>query len=448
MLSVMNTQNQPKSVLSSKNGDNSGSMTSQIEAFLRDAIESLESEVDEDRTGKPGRPRILSSLCLWSGLLVCVLHGFSGQLSLWRLLTVEKLWSYPRFTLSDQAIYKRLANDGTAELEALFGRISAVLHERLEPFKLEKLASFASEVVALDCTTLDKVARYLPALRELPTGDSQLLPGKLAALFDIRRQQWLRIQSIDNPNENERVTARDMVAMLPKGALILADLGYFSFAWFDHLTDQGYWWLSRLRQKTSYKVIHTYYKDNNTFDGVIWLGKYNADKASHAVRLVQFQVGTQTYRYITNVLDPQLLPMADIAKIYARRWDIEIAFKLIKRYLNLHLLWSCKTTVILQQVWAVLIISQILQSLRMEIAGRAEVDPFDVSMQLLIQYLPKLAAKGEDPIETFIKYGRQARFIRPSSRLRTEAPAIPPDLFIPLPPDLILIRKPRYAGKT
>ncbi|MCB9139274.1 MAG: IS4 family transposase [Caldilineaceae bacterium] len=253
---------------------------------------------------------------------------------------------------------------------------------------------------------------------------------------------------IDNPNENERVTARDMVAMLPKGALILADLGYFSFAWFDHLTDQGYWWLSRLRQKTSYKVIHTYYKDNNTFDGVIWLGKYNADKASHAVRLVQFQVGTQTYRYITNVLDPQLLPMADIAKIYARRWDIEIAFKLIKRYLNLHLLWSCKTTVILQQVWAVLIISQILQSLRMEIAGRAEVDPFDVSMQLLIQYLPKLAAKGEDPIETFIKYGRQARFIRPSSRLRTEAPAIPPDLFIPLPPDLILIRKPRYAGKT
>ncbi|MCB9139449.1 MAG: hypothetical protein H6642_14000 [Caldilineaceae bacterium] len=94
------------------------------------------------------------------------------------------------------------------------------------------------------------------------------------------------------------------------------------------------------------------------------------------------------------------------------------------------------------------LLSQILQSLRMEIAGRAEVDPFDVSMQLLIQYLPKLAAKGEDPIETFIKYGRQARFIRPSSRLRTEAPAIPPDLFIPLPPDLILIRKPRYAGKT
>jgi hypothetical protein len=83
----------------------------------------------------------------------------------------------------------------------------------------------------------------------------------------------------------------------------------------------------------------------------------------------------------------------------------------------------------------------------MEIAGRAEVDPFDVSMQLLIEYLPKLAAGGEDPIATFIKYGRQVRFIRPSSRLRTEVPTIPPDQFTPLPPGLILSRTPRYACK-
>ena len=30
-----------------------------------------------------------------------------------------------------------------------------------------------------------------------------------------------------------------MVPDLPKGSLILADLGYFGFAWFDHLTDLG-----------------------------------------------------------------------------------------------------------------------------------------------------------------------------------------------------------------
>ena len=32
--------------------------------------------------------------------------------------------------------------------------------------------------------------------------------------------------------------------------------------------------------------------------------------------------------------------LIDIARLYARRWDIEMAFKLAKRDLRLHLLWS------------------------------------------------------------------------------------------------------------
>ena len=27
------------------------------------------------------------------------------------------------------------------------------------------------------------------------------------------------------------------------------DLGFFSFAWFDRLTEEGYYWISRLRRK-------------------------------------------------------------------------------------------------------------------------------------------------------------------------------------------------------
>ena len=271
---------------------------------------------------RPGRPRVLPSLCLWSGLLVCVLQGFSNQLAVWRLLTVNGFWSYPRFDLCDQAIYKRLANGGTAVLEQLFEQISAVLGERLDPFKVTNLAPFASEIVALDCTTLDKIARYLPSYRDLPAGDSQLLPGKLAALFDIRRQQWRRIQSIDNPHENDKVTLEKwsnlaerrsdtgrpgllqlrLVRLLDRYALLVA----FKAAQQDHLQRHPY-------------LLHGWH----TFDGLIWLGKYRSDKAAHAVRLVQFQVGKKTYRYITNVLDANVLPIDDIARLYARRWDIE-----------------------------------------------------------------------------------------------------------------------------
>jgi hypothetical protein len=414
----------------------------QIEVFIRSAIENLEP-IKTDPVGR-GRPRILPATCLWSGVLVCVLRGWNSQLAIWRLLSKKGLWDYPRFPISDQAIYKRLEKDGSQPFEQLFGQISQLLRERLEPFA-PPLASFASEVVALDATTLDAVARHLPLLREVEKGDRQLMPGKLAGVFDVRLQQWRHVAHVDNPNENDKVIARSLLEQIQKGALILADMGYFGFAWFDDLTTGGYYWLSRLREKTSYTIIHTFYQQGDTFDGLVWLGAYRADRCRYAVRLVTFRVGSTFYRYITNVTDPNQFSLQEIAHLYARRWDIEMAFKLIKRELGLHLFWSAKDQVVLQQIWAVLTIAQILHGLQMEIAARAGVDPFDVSLPLLVQYLPKW--NDIDFIAFVLKEGRDAGFIRPSRRIRIQTPDINQVDYLAPPPNLILEREPRYAGR-
>ena len=423
------------------------SVVGDIEQFLMDLFHRLQPDKSEASQEGPGRPRILPSLCLWGALLVCVLRGFTHQVAIWRLLTRSSFWFFPRFAVTDQAIYKRLAAEGTATLEKLFQQVSTVLRERLTPYVLTSLASFATEVVALDESTLDKMARLLPSLRDVPAGDDRLLPGKLAGLFDIRRQQWWKVMHIPDPHQNEKVAARDMVAGLPWHTLILADLGYFGFAWFDDLTTQGYWWLSRLRSKTSYTVIHIFHQADGFFDGLVWLGAYRADKAARAVRLVCFRVGPVTYSYITNVLDPHLFPALEIARVYARRWDFELAVKMLKQHLNLHLWWSAKPVVILLQMWAVVIIAQILHALQVEIAGRAGVDVFDVSLHLLVEYAPRYAYDGEDVVTLFVERGRELGFIRPSTRTRVQAPVIPPELIIPRPPDLVLVREPRYAQR-
>ena len=331
----------------------------QIETFLQSIIEKLEPDPAEP-VGR-GRPRVLPATCLWAGVMVCVLRGWNSQLAIWRLLSQKGLWDYPRFPITDQAIYKRLEQEGSQPFQQLFSEVSQVLHKRLSAYT-QPLVKFASEVIAIDATTLDSVTRHLPLLRSVPNGDRQLLPGKLAGVFDVGMQQWRHVTHIDNPQENDKVVARSLLEHVNKNALILADLGYFGFAWFDDLTDGGYFWLSRLRKKTSYEVIHTYYEEGETFDGIIWLGAYRADRARHAVRLVTFRVGNNLYRYITNVLDPDQFSLHEIATLYARRWDIEMAFKLIKRELGLHLFWSAKDEVILLQVWAVLTIAQILHA--------------------------------------------------------------------------------------
>lgn len=419
-----------------------------IERFLADAIQQLTPAVTaREQVGPGSTRRILPSLLLWASLLVCVLHGFSHQRSLWRLLTQRGLWGHPPLPLSDEAIDKRLGSGGTAVLEQLFAQISALLRERLAPFTQTTLAPFATEVYALDETTLDQVARWLPALRDVPPGNRTLLPGKLAALFDLRRQQWVRVEHQPNPDQNEKVAARRMVAGLARGCLLLADLGYFGFAWLDWLTDQGLWWVSRLRAKTAYTVAHTFYHQGDSRDALVWLGAYRADRGKHLVRLVEFSVGSAHYRYVTNVLDPLQLPMGDLARLYARRWDIELAFKLAKVPLQLGLLWSARPAVLVQQVWAVLILSQILQGLRLEIAGRADVDPFEVSLPLLVAYLPFFASFGGDPLRAFLEDGRRVGFIRPSRRMQIQAPVIPASAYVWPPPDLRTERTPRYAGK-
>ena len=419
----------------------------EIEAFLQTAIAQMPPDAVETARPGPGRPRILPSLCLWAGLLVCVLRGFRSQLALWRLLTGGNFWFYPRFPVTDQAVYARLARAGTAPLERLFHQISAVLADRLAPYQQTTLAPFATEVLVLDETTLDRVARLLPALRPVPAGDVRLLPGKLAGRFDVRRQQWQSLQYRPEVRQNEKVGARALLVGVPRGSLLLADLGYFAFPWFDDLTRRGYWWVSRLRAKTSYTVVHRYYRDATTFDGLVWLGAYRADRAAHAVRLVQFQVGRTRYRYVTNVLDPRQCSLREIAAVYARRWDIELAFQTIKRHLGLHLLWSAKPVVIRQQIWAVLIIAQILQALRLEIAGRAGVDPFEVSLALLVQYLPEYAYTGQNPVTVFVTQGRALGFIRPSRRTRIRAPDLRPEQCVPLPRGLVLVRTARTARR-
>jgi Transposase DDE domain len=416
-----------------------------VEAFLTE----LAADLEPAPPGPPGRgrPRILPAMALWGGLTVCVLRGWHDQKALWRLLAGSGLWHFTPFPIADEAVYKRLADADPSPVAGLFADLTALLAARLDPLADRTLAPFAAEVYAVDETTLDPVARRLPPLRGVPAGDDRLLPGKLAGVFDVRRQLWRRIDYLDDPRQNEKLACRALVAGLPRRSLLLFDLGYFAFEWFDDLTAGGFLWVSRLRERTSYEPVHVFHQEGETLDALVWLGAHRADRAKFAVRLVQFRRGPTLHRYLTNVLSPRRLPLAEVVRLYARRWDIELAVNTAKTDLGLHLLWSSKRAVILHQVWAVLVIAQLLQALRLLVAAAAAVDPFDVSLPLLVRYLPQYAARGPDPVAAFAADGVRLGFIRPSRRIRVVAPIVPAAALHPPPKGLRLVRAPRYARR-
>jgi hypothetical protein len=414
-----------------------------IEGFLKPIMEGLAPEPVSTR---PGRPRILPAVALWAGVLVGVIRGFGSQLEIWRLLSAKGLWDFPRFGVSDDAVYKRLQHAGRETFQRLWEQVTALVVARLGPGvnQLGRLAAFATGVYALDGMTLDAVSKRLPALRAQP---ATVLPGKVAAVFDLRAQLWHTINFTEDAQANDKLAARGLLAGLAAGSLLLADLGYFAFAWFDELTRQGYYWVSRLRAKTSYEIVHVFYQRHGVLDALIWLGKYRADRAASVVRLVQFTRGGQTWAYLTNVLAPQHLSLHDLSQLYARRWDIERMFNLVKTHLHLHWLWSSHVTVVLHQLYAVFTVAQIILGLRADIAQRAGAELEEVSLDLIIRWIPRFARDGQDPLQAIADCGRQAKIIRPVQRTRRELPQVTLDDYLPAPPNLPLLRTPRYGHR-
>ncbi|HEY6406204.1 MAG TPA: transposase, partial [Ktedonobacteraceae bacterium] len=286
-----------------------------------------------------------------------------------------------------------------------------------------------------------------PWLRGMAKGAAVLIPGKLVSLFSIRTQQWRRIHFEADSLQNEKVSAPLMLSELASGTLLLFDLGYFCFKWFDDVSKLGLWYISRLRSNSATQVLHRFYEQGDTFDGLVFLGTAHGARPEQAVRLVRFMMHGLLHSYITNVLDPHQLSMHDIAQLYARSFDVECAFLLLKKHLGLAWFWSAKPHIVLQQIWGTLIMAQLWQLLRLQLAVQAKRDPYDVSMALLIEYLPTLSDYSdyhEPGLRLLLTRGADLGFLRPSSRIRIHTPALSDLVLVPCPPELVLRQVPNY----
>ena len=135
-----------------------------------------------------------------------------------------------------------------------------------------QLAPFASSIVAVDQCELSAVAQLCEETRVLPKKSERLLVGKLSAVFDVGRQQWRPVQLLSDAFGDGTLNALLLLSDLPTGSLILADLGYFGFQWFQYLSDCGHFWISRLKSRTRYQIQPVLYQQDDTLDALVWLG--------------------------------------------------------------------------------------------------------------------------------------------------------------------------------
>ena len=278
----------------------------QFQAYVERWIHRLQNQSASASAepAKAGRPRELPAEVLWSTLLLSVLQRVRGVREVWRAVVCQG------YDICDQAVYTRLDHGGTEPLQAIFEQVSRMLAAWVQPLvsaqSWDVLAPFAHAVLALDETTLDPLARKLPSLRHFKKGPWSCCranwPPSLMCAYNCGNA--LTIWPMCSR------TAKCMLELCwkgcPRGTLLLFDLGYFGFEWLDDLTMRSLWYVSRLREKTSYTVVHMLYESEEVFDALVWLGKHQA-RAGHVARLVRVRVGCRTHEYLTNVLDPRML---------------------------------------------------------------------------------------------------------------------------------------------
>lgn len=305
-----------------------------------------------------------------------------------RTLETETLLWAPAMQVSKQALSQRL-NSLPSHLflklfEQVIERIAIKNRTKQLTHKWAPVAQKFSAVWIADASTLEAIKKHLGQLQE-KTG--KLLAGKILMVVEAFTHCPVAVWYDTNPNCNETTWWEALLRRLPVGGLIIVDMGFYGFEWFDSLTEAGKYVLTRQKSNVKYNVVRTLSRSSHYKDEIIKMGLHHSDPCKHQMRLVSVLWGKTWYRYLTNVVDPNLLSAQEVCDLYRRRWRIEDAFLLTKRLLGLSYLWVGGVNGIKMQIFATWIFYAVLNDLCADVAIALRQPLEQVSVEMVFRSL-------------------------------------------------------------
>lgn len=185
---------------------------------------------------------------------------------------------------------------------------------------------------------------------------------------------------------SEARLAKEVLAQLEADMLCLADRGFFSYQLWQQATETGAALIWRVKSNLRLPVrrrlsdgsylsqVYASPRDRRLDRGGIW------------VRVIEYRLegiadAEPLYRLVTNLLDEQAAPAAELAALYHERWEIESAFDELKTHLRGRqiVLRSKTPELVLQEFYGLLLAHFAVRSLMHEAALQGKVDPDELS---------------------------------------------------------------------
>ena len=351
------------------------------------------------------RGRLLSLPVMVAAVLMMLWRQVPSVCELTKLIGREDLFWTPKVKVSQQALSKRLLIFPAELFQSVLMDLLPTLRARWGARQRPLPASIVcarrtfSRIFAVDGSTLEALFRKLDALKEAPPG---VLAGKICTVIDLATRLPEQLWFTQDAQAHDATFLDQILAFAQAGTLWIFDRGFYDFAFFDDLIDQGGHWITRLKSNAVFTVEQVLLQTTEVRDRLILLG--GVTPCRHPVRLIEVRFGRTWYRYVTSVLDPALLPASVGADLYRRRWRIEEAFLIVKRLLNLSYLWTGSVNGVLLQVWSTWLFFAVLVDLGDAVAEELML-PFDrISLEMVFRslyYFIQAYNKGEatDPVK-------------------------------------------------
>ena len=324
-----------------------------------------------------------------------------------KLLAHEGLLGVAPLQVSPQAIIKRLDVLPAAVLGQLLADVCARLQAQAPPTvphpRWTPVREHFPLVAIVDGSTLEALRKKTQVLREHA---GVVLGGKMMVMVEAFSHRPLWQLYTDDAAANDKRFVAEILAALPVGGLLVFDLGFFSFLWFDDFTASDRFFVTRMREKTAYRTVQELSSSPHYRDELIQVGQYRSNPCTYPLRMVAVWWQGTWYRYLTNVLDPQVLSARQVCELYRRRWRIEDAFALTKRLLDLAYLWTGSTNAVQLQIYATLLFYAVLVTLCQQVA-QALGEPLErISVEMVFRafyhYSRTVQHGGSDDLVSFL----------------------------------------------
>ena len=235
--------------------------------------------------------------------------------------------------------------------EALF----SLMYRRCQPLTPKHKFKFKNKLFSLDATVVSLCFSLYPwaSFRRTKGGI------KLHTLLD--HDGYLpAFVAVSPAREPEIKKARSL--SLPKGSIVVEDLGYTDYAWYAQLTAQKIFFVTRQKRNARYEVLE-HHKVNKSqgllSDQTIRLTGAKSQECLIPLRRIAYRDAATGKRYVflTNHFK---LAAKTIADIYKERWQIEIFFRWIKQNLKIKAFIGNSENAVLTQIYAALIVYLLL----------------------------------------------------------------------------------------